>query len=145
MCSPQLEKNHTHCHTVCFHLWDERRWFSSWGDMREDLFFSFFFHDQTTSFHHLHLLRDVRRPLRKTYIYLVPSLIYLPPPTSLCLTGCWADWLPGWLAPSLTGLSLALHSHTVWASLGLGWRETVGLAQALGSGISARFFSLSGW
>lgn len=144
MFAPTGKEPHTLPHCLFSSLgWKKVVFFMGWHE-RGSFFFSFF-HDQTTSFHHLHLLRDVRRPLRKTYIYLVPSLIYLPPPTSLCLTGCWADWLPGWLAPSLTGLSLALHSHTVWASLGLGWRETVGLAQALGSRISARFFSLSGW
>lgn len=104
MCLPQLEKDHAHCYTVCFHLCDERTWvfegfFSSRGDMREER------------------TQDVRRPLRKTFIYLVPSLIYLPPPRLFAwlaaeLTDCLDGWLP---------LSLDSHWHFTHTLRELHW------------------------
>lgn len=51
--------------------------------------------------------QDVRRPPKKMFIYLVPSLIYLPPPVSL------PDWLLlSWLTACLdVWLPLSLDSH----------------------------------
>lgn len=76
---------------------------------------------------HLHL--DVRRTLRKAFIYLVPSPIFLPPP-SLCLTGCCAHWLPAWMFDSLSHWTLAgapLTLCTSVAEAGAERSETVGL------------------
>ena len=87
--------------------------------------------------------QDVRRLLRKTFIYLVPSLVYLPPPRLfawLCMLSWLTVWMAGFLSHwTLTGSSL-IHCVSI-AEAGL--ERDSRIAQALESGISARFLSLS--
>lgn len=66
--------------------------------------------------------QDVRRSLREAFIHSVHSLKYLPPLRLFAWLAAELTWLPGWLAPFLTGLS-----HAAWAPLRQGWRETAGL------------------
>lgn len=95
--------------------------FRSWQE-RWDVFFCFV----------LKLLpapasQDTRRSLREALVCLANSFNH---PPLLCLFAWLAaelTWLPGWLAPFLTGLSLAVRSHAARASLRQGWRETAGL------------------
>lgn len=82
------------------------------------------------------LREDVRRTLRKTFIYLVPSPIFLPPP-SLCLTGCCAHWLHAWMFDSLSHWTLTGTPFTLCTSVAeAGAQRGGGAAQALGSHIS---------
>lgn len=96
---PQLDLTH---HTVCFHRSNETEGgslgflFPTGGEMR-DLFSSHsaikpLIPPDSPS-------QDVRRPLRETFSYLVPLLIYLPPPRLFAwlaaeLTDCLDAWLP---------------------------------------------------
>lgn len=123
MCLAQLEKDHTHCYTVCFHLFNKRRrWLFLFLFFSQEVRWKIFFFPSPWSnlcFYQFLLLRNVRRPLRKTFIYLVPSLVYLPPPRLFAwlaaeLTDCLDGWLP---------LSLDSHwqfTHTL-RELRWGW------------------------
>lgn len=67
--------------------------------------------------------------LRKTFFFahLFPSS-----PRSLCLSGCWADWLSGWLAPSpLDALWQFIYTLPVLHWDCGGEREWVRIAEAL--------------
>lgn len=119
MCLTQLEKDHTRCFTVhlCSHL------FSSGADKRDEMFFFCFV---------LKLLpapasQDTRRSLREALVCLANSFNHLPLLRLFAWLAAELTWLPGWLAPFLTGLSLAVRSHAARASLRQGWRETAGL------------------
>lgn len=149
MCFPKLEKDHAHCYTVCFHLCDQIRWFYlfllfvSSNDMKEERIVFFFpFLWSNHKFRWFQLLRTWRDHWgRHSFIYFLHSFIFLP---LVSLPDWLLSWLTAWMVGSLshwplTGTSL---THCVcFAEAGVEWDSRA--AQALGSGISARFLSLS--
>lgn len=98
-----------------------------WGVDMTDAFF-FFFLMLILSLNHFIQQLLLFLP-RKTFFFahLFPSS-----PRSLCLSGCWADWLSGWLAPSpLDALWQFIYTLPVLHWDCGGEREWVRIAEAL--------------
>ena len=140
MCLPQLEKDHTHLPSWLLP--------SLWWEKVALFYLSIYFHLTWEDSIVLMIKQlappasptlDVRRPLRKTFIYLVPSLIYLPPPRlSAWLAAELTDCLDGWLP-----LSLDAHFTHTLRELRWGWsgERQSSLLRLWGSGISLLNFS----
>lgn len=99
-----------------------------WGVDMTDAFFFCFFLMLILSLNHF-IQQLLLFLLRKTFFF---AHLFSSSPRSLCLSGCWADWLSGWLAPSpLDALWQFIYTLPVLHWDCGGEREWVRIAEAL--------------